>query len=120
MVGPLLEFIVRTRKLRADRVIAVVIPEIAKAHWWDYVLHTHKVQRLQANLLREGGPNLAVVLVPWTVDAPNPHKVIAEEGPKQEPASGSASAEEFAVQPAMPQSRQFQDGAQGAAERRRG
>lgn len=110
MVGPLLEFIVRTRKLRADRVIAVVIPEIAKAHWWDYVLHTHKVQRLQANLLREGGPNLAVVLVPWTVDAPNPEKVIAEEGPKQEPASGSASAEEFAVQ----------DGAQGAAERRRG
>jgi hypothetical protein len=90
MVGPLLEFIVRTRKLRADRVIAVVIPEIAKAHWWDYVLHTHKVQRLQANLLREGGPNLAVVLVPWTVDAPNPEKVIAEEGPKQEPASGSA------------------------------
>ncbi len=110
MVGPLLEFIVRTRKLRADRVIAVVIPEIAKAHWWDYVLHTHKVQRLQANLLREGGRNLAVVLVPWTVDAPNPEKVIAEEGPKQEPASGSASAEEFAVQ----------DGAQGAAERRRG
>jgi amino acid transporter len=96
MVGPLLEFIVRTRKLRPNCPIAVVIPEIAKAHWWDYILHTHKVQRLQANLLSEGGPNLAVVLVPWTVDAPNPEKVIAEEQPKEQPTTEPAPAKQNA------------------------
>lgn len=87
MVGPLLKFIVRTRKLRPDCPIAVVIPEIARVHWWDHILHTHKVQRLQANLLREGGPDLAVVLVRWTLDAPDPEKVIAKEQPKERPAA---------------------------------
>lgn len=47
--------------------IAVVIPELADAHLWDYVLHTRRVRRLEAILLRDGGPDLAVVIVPWII-----------------------------------------------------
>jgi hypothetical protein len=51
---------------------------------------------LQANLLSEGGPDLAVVLVPWTVDAPHPEKVIAEEEPAKQAAAEATAAEQEA------------------------
>jgi hypothetical protein len=91
MTGPLLNFIVRTQERHPRRVISVVIPALAKAHWWDYVLHTHRVRRLESVLLHEGGPDLAVVNVPWTLEEPQPEAVIAAEAPtkKQRPSSAS-------------------------------
>jgi amino acid transporter len=70
--GPLLDFVVHTQKRHPGRAIAVVIPALADAHWWDYVLHTRRVRRLESTLLREGGPDLAVVIVPWTLEEPQP------------------------------------------------
>jgi hypothetical protein len=71
-MGPLLDFVVHTQKRHPGRAIAVVIPALADAHWWDYVLHTRRVRRLESTLLREGGPDLAVVIVPWTLEEPQP------------------------------------------------
>jgi hypothetical protein len=39
------------------------------------------VRRLESTLLREGGPDLAVVIVPWTLEEPQPEAVIAAEAP---------------------------------------
>jgi hypothetical protein len=78
MTGPLLDFILHTQEKDPRRAIAVVIPELARAHWWDYVLHTRRVRRLETILLREGGPHLAVVIVPWTLD--KPHRAEASGG----------------------------------------
>jgi hypothetical protein len=35
-------------------------------------------------LLRHGGPDLVVVMVPWTREEPHPEKVIEEEEPAPE------------------------------------
>jgi hypothetical protein len=94
MIGPLLNFIVHTQERHPHRAIAVVIPALAEAHWWDYVLHTRRVRRLESTLLREGGPDLAVVIVPWTLEEPQPEAVIAAEAPtkkhRRRPASRPA------------------------------
>jgi hypothetical protein len=81
MIGPLLNFIVHIQERHPHRPIAVVIPALAEAHWWDYVLHTRRVRRLESTLLREGGPDLAVVIVPWTLEEPQPEAVIAAKAP---------------------------------------
>jgi Amino acid permease len=94
MIGPLLNFIVHTQERHPHRAIAVVIPALAEAHWWDYVLHTRRVRRLESTLLREGGPDLAVVIVPWTLEEPQPEAVVAAEAPtkkhRRRPASRPA------------------------------
>ena len=85
IVGPLLKFILQLREQEPGRALAVVIPALIEAHWWDRVLHTGRVRRLRADLLRHGGPDLAVIMVPWTLEAPRPEAVIAEEEPRRRP-----------------------------------
>jgi hypothetical protein len=50
------------------------------------------VRRLRAALLHHGGPNLAVVTVPWAREQPHPEKVIQEEEPQ--PAATATAAPE--------------------------
>ena len=66
---------------------AVVIPALADAHWWDYLLHTRRVRRLESKLLREG---VAVVIVPWTLKELKPEAATATEAPtkKRPPGPG--------------------------------
>jgi amino acid transporter len=70
MNAPLLAFVAQIRKRHPGRAIAVVIPKLAEAHWWDHVLHTGRARQLEAALLSDGGPDLAVVVVPWTLEPP--------------------------------------------------
>lgn len=50
-----------------DRSIAVLIPEVVKVKWWDYLLYTYRARQLQAALLREAGPRVVVINVPWRI-----------------------------------------------------
>lgn len=45
--------------------VAVLIPETVKSAWWQNLLHMHRAGALRRALLRDGGPNLTVVTVPW-------------------------------------------------------
>ena len=89
-VGHLLKHISEMEKPRPGCPIAVVIPELVKEHWWDYLLHSSRPRQLRTALLRHGGPNLAVVMVPWAREEPHPEKVIEEEEP--EPAESATLA----------------------------
>ena len=86
--GRLLKHLAEIEAEHPRRPVLVVIPEIAKEHWWDHLLlDSSRVRRLRAALLCHGGPNLAVVTVPWAREEPHPEEVIAEEEPQsQEPA----------------------------------
>ena len=64
---------------------SMVIPALIQAHWWDHLMHSRRVRKLRATLLRHGGPNLAVIIVPWTLDEPHPEAVIAAEEPEAKP-----------------------------------
>src|SRR5437588_5917442 len=85
IVAPLLKFVLQTRERSPNRAITVVIPALVEAHWWDHLMHTRRAHRLRQTLLRHGGPQLAVVLVPWTLEEPKPEAVIAAEEPRRPP-----------------------------------
>jgi amino acid transporter len=53
-----------------ERRIAVLIPEIVKQHWFQFLLHTHRARRLKAKLLKHGGPRLTIISVPWYLEEP--------------------------------------------------
>ena len=83
IVAPLLKFVLQIRQRSPDRAIMVVIPALVEAHWWDHLMHTQRVQQLRKTLMRHGGPQLAVLLVPWTLEEPKPEAVIAAEEPRR-------------------------------------
>ena len=86
--GHLLKHISEIQALHPGRPTFVVIPEIVKEHWWDYLLlDISRVRKLRWALLCHGGPDLAVVTVPWAREQPHPEKVIEAEEPKPEPAA---------------------------------
>ncbi len=70
ITAPLLKYILQIEQKYPNRPLAVVIPSLVRAHWWDHLLQTHRVQRLRKTLMRHGGPNIAVVMVPWTQEEP--------------------------------------------------
>jgi amino acid transporter len=88
-VGRLLRHVAEIETQHPGRPLVVVIPEVVEEHWWDYLLlNNFRTRRLCAALMRHGGANLAVVLVPWAYEPPHPEQVIAEEEPQAaEPAA---------------------------------
>ena len=90
-VGHLLRQIEEIEAQSAARPIMVVIPELIKEHRWDYLLSTRRAELLRRALVRHGGPDLAVVIVPWARNPPHPEKIIQEEEPvaSTAPAAGA-------------------------------
>ncbi len=48
-----------------QRRIAVLIPQLIKRRWYQYLLHLDRGRRLRSRLLRCGDPRLVVIDVPW-------------------------------------------------------
>jgi amino acid transporter len=79
MTGPLLQLIAEIQHKHPHRLIAVLLPEVVKERWWQYLLHNHRMRRLQATLLRYGGSRIIVMIMPWHMEEPR-----IEEGLEQE------------------------------------
>jgi amino acid transporter len=77
--GPLLQFIAETEKKNPGRQIAVLIPEVVKEHWWQYLLHGRRAGHLRAALLRYGGSRVVVINVPWYLEEPHIEEGLEEE-----------------------------------------
>jgi Amino acid permease len=60
---PVLEFVEATKKSRPDRLVAIVIPEVAEPHWYEYVLDNMHGEALRAML--NGDERTIVITVPW-------------------------------------------------------
>src|SRR5215472_15182069 len=63
-IGRLLKHISEMEKQRPGCPIAVVIPELVKEHWWDYLLHSSRPRQLRTALLRHGAPVFTECRVP--------------------------------------------------------
>jgi hypothetical protein len=83
-VGRLLKEIAKIETRSPGRSIVVVIPVLVKEHWWQHILHTRRTTQLREALLRHGGPNLSVVIIPWARTPPHPEKIVEEEEPREE------------------------------------
>ncbi len=60
---PVVQFVEATKKSRPDRLVAVVIPELAEPHWYEYVLDNLHGEALRA--LLKGDDRTVVINVPW-------------------------------------------------------
>lgn len=80
--APLLGLIEAIEKKHPDRLVAVLIPEVVKRHWWQYILHTHRARRLRSMLLRYGGSRTVVINLPWYLEEPRIGEAPVEVGEK--------------------------------------
>ncbi len=78
MHEPLLVLLRELEEEFPDRTIAILIPELIKTTWWQYLLHTQRARRLRSRLLRYGGSRLVVINIPWYLDEPNLDEVISD------------------------------------------
>lgn len=83
LLGPVLRAIGDANRRAAGRPVLVVLPEIVESHSWDRLLHRHRERRLRVDLERFGGPNIAVLAVPWHVAPPGRKQALAIEEPPQ-------------------------------------
>lgn len=79
MHEPLLELLRELEGEFPGRTIAILLPELVKTTWWQYLLHTHRARRLRAHLLRSGGSRLVVIDIPWYLEEPDLDAIISEE-----------------------------------------
>ncbi len=86
VLGPLLRLIAEFDAPGPARPVAVVLPQLVERRWWEAIMHTHRERRLRSALLRDGGANLAVVAVPFQLQAPAPARALAAEEPSPSPA----------------------------------
>ena len=45
----------------------MLISEVVKVKWWDYLLYTYRSRQLQAALVRTAGRRVVVIDVPWRI-----------------------------------------------------
>ena len=64
---PLLNIVRELEQEFSDRPVAVLVPEVVKVKWWDYLLYTYRARQLQAALVRHAGPRVVVIDVPWRI-----------------------------------------------------
>ena len=62
---PLLDYIQEVRKEKPDRLIAVVIPELVQARWYEYFLHNQLAALLKVRLFLQGDERIIVINTPW-------------------------------------------------------
>lgn len=65
---PLLKHLQGLMNDHSDRQIAVIVPELVEAKWWQYLLHNQRATGLKASLLLNGGRRVVVINVPWYLD----------------------------------------------------
>src|SRR5581483_11220093 len=77
--APLLKLLKDLHEKEPDRNIAVLIPELVKRHWWEYLLSNQRARRLRNAVLDYGGPRVVVIMVPWYLTRPKIESALTEE-----------------------------------------
>jgi amino acid transporter len=67
-LDPLLCHVEKVKQEFPRRQIAVIVPEMVKRHWWQYLLHQYRAERLRSALLQSGDRRTVLINVPWYVD----------------------------------------------------
>jgi len=65
---PLVGYVGRLTEANPHRQVAVVIPELVEAKWWQYFLHNQSASLMKAYLLFSGLRRVVVINVPWYID----------------------------------------------------
>jgi hypothetical protein len=77
--APLLRLIKDLEDKNPGRTIAVLIPELVKQHWWEYLLSNNQARRARAAVLEYGGPRVVVIMVPGYLTPPRISDALSED-----------------------------------------
>jgi len=77
--APLLKLIKELEERHPDRTIAVLIPELIKHHWWEYLLTNQRARQIRSAVLGYCGPRVAVIGMPWHLTQPHIEEAMTEE-----------------------------------------
>lgn len=67
---PILSFIKNFKREKPGKLIAVVIPELVEAHWYEHLLHNVRATGLRTLLFLERDHQTVVITVPWYIREP--------------------------------------------------
>jgi amino acid transporter len=65
VLSPLMDYILKLEDQNPGRKVAVLLPEMVVAHWWENALHGQRVQLLKLMLLLKGNQRIVIVNIPW-------------------------------------------------------
>ena len=65
---PLVRLVREAERRYPDRQIAVLIPQLVKTHWWDYILLASRARALREAVMHEGSARTVVINVPWHLE----------------------------------------------------
>jgi hypothetical protein len=65
VITPILDYVSNLERQRADRYLAVVIPNLVEHRWYQRFLHNQRGELLSALLLLNGAHRITIVNVPW-------------------------------------------------------
>lgn len=68
VVGPIVDFVIKTAEENPRRRIVVIIPELVEHKWYAYFLHTQRAALLKTMLLMKGNHRISVLNMPWYLD----------------------------------------------------
>jgi hypothetical protein len=68
LFNPLIGHLRDVLRENPNRVVAVIIPELVEARWWQYFLHNQRAMGLKAAMLLQGGGLMVVINVPWYLE----------------------------------------------------
>ncbi len=68
VITPIYKYILDTEKKYTDRKIALIIPTLVEAHWYQRILHNNRAKLLTALLFLRGNRRIVVINVPWYLD----------------------------------------------------
>ena len=81
LLAPLLRTIAAERARCPGRPVMVALPELVGGKWWEVLMHTSRATRLREQILRNGGPDVSVLVLPWQLAPPQTARVLADEEP---------------------------------------
>jgi amino acid transporter len=67
---PIVDFVERTKRDKPDRIIAVLVPELASPRWFENVLHNLRGAAFRSMLYGRDDDRVVVINVPWRLPAP--------------------------------------------------
>jgi amino acid transporter len=65
VIQPITDYVNSLSAEYSGRTIAVIIPELVEAAWYEHLLHNNRATWLKANLLLKGEQQVVVINVPW-------------------------------------------------------
>lgn len=67
LYAPLRDLVRALARDNPDHYVAVIVPQLVEARWYQYLLHQHSAWLIKTLLLLQGGPQVVVITTPWHV-----------------------------------------------------